>query len=216
MEDYVWYAVYGSNYYSKRFKLYLQGGKISGYTRLHEGSRDQSPPLKSTTIKIPYATFFSQKAHSWEGKGVAFLDSKLNSGTSYSRIYLIKKSQFIDVFAQENGLSPIGFKEKIDWSIDEHSSCNIGEEDELLWYGKLMRLSDVHGIPVFSFTAKPDDFQSHMNKPGVNYLAIIMAGLAEMKLSSEQQIDYLLKVAPLNSDDFELIQAAKNLSLTME
>lgn len=216
MEEFVWYATYGSNYYLERFKLYIEGGEIPSIPRLHEGSCDLQLPIEDELIIIPYRTYFSQKVNFWQGKGVAFLDDKINSGQSFSRIYKIKKTQFIDVFAQENGVSPNDFNENIDWSIKEGKSLNIGDESELVWYGKLMRLKDVEGMPVFTFTTKTNDFKRNSTKPGKNYLAIISAGLRQKGLSNDEISDYLMGLDPLCIDDNELISESIEYSISLE
>ena len=45
---YVWYASFGSNILWERFACYLAGGRVAGMIKDMPGSRDPSPPTRST------------------------------------------------------------------------------------------------------------------------------------------------------------------------
>ncbi len=216
MSDYVWYASYGSNFYSKRLELYLKGGSIPGLTREHPGSRDATPPKKSAIIEIPYPTFFSQKATSWENKGVAFLDAHSSEKMSLSRIYLVTREQFVDIFTQENGLTPGSLKYEPDMSLQPGEHSDIGPDDELQWYGKVIALDTFEGKPVFTFTCKSEEFAEEKNKPGTNYLAVIAKGLMETGISEYDAIHYLQSIPPLEGQDTATLNQAVAIAHTLE
>jgi len=44
----VWYASFGSNILWERFACYLEGGRVAGMIKDMPGSRDPSPPTRST------------------------------------------------------------------------------------------------------------------------------------------------------------------------
>ena len=81
--QYVWYASFGSNLCSERFRCYLRGGKVAGMSVEQPGARDQHvpftvPPTKecptTTSMVVPHRLFFAKVSPWWSNGGVAFLD----------------------------------------------------------------------------------------------------------------------------------------------
>ena len=88
VNDYVWYACYGSNLLDSRFNEYLQ----------RTSSKEQ--PIESRAIILPYELYFAKNSRLWDGKGVAFLDTNKSSCT-YGWMYLITKQQYEEIKKME-------------------------------------------------------------------------------------------------------------------
>lgn len=88
INNYVWYAAYGSNISKSRFMNYINR------------CSDTSKPLENKPFTIMHDIYFASKCTSWDSKGVAFLDWE-NTGKSLGRIYKIKKTQFDELFNME-------------------------------------------------------------------------------------------------------------------
>lgn len=181
--DYVWYACYGSNIYDKRFELYLKGGQLEGFTRMHIGSNDPTLPLESKFREYPYQLYFAHSSTSWQGRAVAFIEDHLFKTYFPFRLYKITKQQFIDVFAQENGLNPkLGVIDLNFEKLIQETRLNIGNEEDFTWYGRLMHIDTIDDIPVLTFSSKKILFDQPIQSPGVNYLAVIAKGLLQSGL----------------------------------
>ena len=186
--DYVWYASYGSNLSRERFMCYIQGGKPPGSTRDEIGCTDKTPPKDDRPIKIRHSLYFSESAEHWQNKGVGFInrDEDANEeNATFGRMYLITAEQFIEVVRQENRDININ----IDLKVAKREKSYSFKE---VWYGNLIYLDDMEGIPVFSFTTYKEkgDFRA----PSAEYLRVITSGLKETyNFSKEQIADYLMK-----------------------
>ncbi|MCK5560387.1 MAG: hypothetical protein KAJ51_07320, partial [Thermoplasmata archaeon] len=107
MENLVWYACYGSNLFKKRFLLYIEGGRADIVPKTYIGCTDKTPPHQDKSYIIHYELYFAKSSEIWEGKGVAFIKSQVDSTIkTLARLYLITKQQFGEVFLQENDLDP--------------------------------------------------------------------------------------------------------------
>ena len=149
-KQYVWYIAYGSNLLMERFLCYIKGGSFRGNSKIYEGCTDTSLPLKDKPFLVPYELYFGNESGSWDGSGVAFIDTD-KPGIALGRAYLITYEQFLEIQHQE-GTSP-------------------------RWYGRIVELaSSVGDIPHMTFTSehrRPD------NMPNNNYLDILLEGLRE-------------------------------------
>lgn len=82
MDDYVWYAVYGSNLLSRRFNVYLAA------------TSSKAAPVAEEKYRFRHPIYFAKRAKErWENKGVAFLDTG-RSGEAYGYRYLVSKDQY--------------------------------------------------------------------------------------------------------------------------
>ena len=76
-DDYVAYAVYGSNLSDKGISRYLNGYK----------------PIDSRSYTIPHPLYFAKNSSRWDNMGVAFVDAE-KEGSSYGWIYVVPKKVF--------------------------------------------------------------------------------------------------------------------------
>ena len=100
MDDLVWYASYGSNILARRFHLYIQGGHFPENNRDYAGCVDKTLPRMDKPIIIPFELYYGKRSPSWNGCGVAFIDTK-KSAVTIGRAYLITEEQFEGVRQQE-------------------------------------------------------------------------------------------------------------------
>ena len=155
-EKLVWYASYGSNMMYARFLCYIQGGTFYANKKPYNGcKKDQTPPVSSKAIIIPYEMYFGNKSSSWINKngekaGVAFLDTSKRAIT-LGRMYLIKESQFLEIWEQES---------------------NSPE-----WYHDVISLGEYEGYPVKTFTNLKRRVE---NSPTEEYLDVMKKGIEEM------------------------------------
>lgn len=185
LENYVWYASYGSNLSKRRFLCYIEGGKPEGSQVEETGCRDRSHPIKDKPILMPFPLYFTKNAARWGG-GVAFIGTKKEDPRYvYGRMYLITREQFVDVVRQENNDPSI--------QIDFHSV--IKNQTEIVspgWYGRILYVGEEEGYPIFTFTAAWEIGDQDFTKPSVSYLRTLILGYKEMdEMTKEQIIDYL-------------------------
>ena len=88
MNNYVWYAVYGSNLLKERFDKYIE------YTTSKRQPIDEKP------YAFNHNVYFAKKSRTWKDSGVAFLDYK-NEGKALGYMYLITKEQFQEIKCKE-------------------------------------------------------------------------------------------------------------------
>jgi hypothetical protein len=107
MENYVWYACYGSNINGLRFFLYIQGGShfFDGIKITNQGCFDQRLPIQMKPFLFKHPIYFAKYSTTWEG-GVAFLDIT-KKGFSYGKAYLVTEEQFKSIMKQEGTWYPI-------------------------------------------------------------------------------------------------------------
>ena len=163
-KDYVWYACYGSNLSSKRFKCYIEGGLCEENGRNYGGCySDKSLWIDSKVSKFPGRIFFANNSGSWDGKGVAFYDPDAE-GEVIMRLYKITKEQLDEVQEQE-GPGQRWYGRKI----------NLGTEDD--------------GCQIYTIT---NGVHIDRNDPSPKYVSLIKKALIEeCNLSEEEAGAYL-------------------------
>ncbi|HAV92975.1 TPA: hypothetical protein DCW38_07350 [candidate division WOR-3 bacterium] len=142
------YAVYGSNLLRERFIYYIEGGKFRG--EIYNGCRDKTLPVDSGSMTIPYRLYFAKHSSSWENKGVAFLDHRLETDENYFvrvRLWQISEDQFRDIQEQEGD-----------------------------WYPDIIDLGKQDGLRIKTITGEHID---EKNRPSESYLSVIRQGLME-------------------------------------
>ena len=117
-----------------------------------------NPPQGIEVTILPHPLYFARNSSSWQGQGVAFIDPA-KKGISIGRAYLASKEQYLHVKAREGN-----------------------------WYKKEIRLSDIEGIPAFTFT----DMAKHpFVTPSEKYRKVILDGLIECRLHPDAAKVYL-------------------------
>ena len=182
--DYVWYAVYGSNLSRERFNVYIKGGKINTSCKIKEyqGCSCHHPPIDDKPYKIKHELYFAKESPTWCEHGVAFIKSegcKTKDLMTLGRIYLITKEQFIDILNQENGKEPPYDVYTVDFDRIIRDKINI--VGKLGWYTRILYLGGEEGYPVFTFTGRWDDteIENIKNLPSRLYKSYIIQGIHE-------------------------------------
>ena len=191
MNEYVWYASYGSNLLRERFMCYIKGGRPEGTTTTYKGCSNKEPPIVDKRITIPHELYFAKESKTWENKGVAFIRSTKDSDAkTLGRMYLITREQFTQVVRQENGRDP----EHKSIQIDFESTVNNGESliPIRCWYSRIIYLGDADNEQIFTFTAKREEDKI---EPGMKYLSMIKKGLKETYGMSDEEISVYLRKA---------------------
>ena len=104
-------------------------------------------------------------------------------GRSIARLWLLTEEQLADVAAQECALAP--------GELDVDVEAVVARRSVVLStrrYGRLVHLGHRDGLPIVTMTSP--SFHGPA-EPGVDYLAIVRAGLAECGLSPDEAEDYL-------------------------
>lgn len=163
--EYVWYACYGSNLSSDRFKCYIEGGVCENGSRYEGCSRDKSLWIDSKIRRFPGAMHFAQTSRSWGHTGVAFYDPD-GEGETIMRLYKITRDQLTEVQDQE------------------------GPSDR--WYGNMVDLGvDDDGCRIYTITNKVEIPKNH---PSDKYLKLIRRALVqECGLTEKEADEYLSK-----------------------
>src|SRR4051812_38700552 len=129
----VWYASYGSNILTDRFRCYIAGGQPLGSQRTYEGCRDTSVPRADKPTTINHELYFSKNSPVWDNGGVGFISIQPDkTKTTFARMYLITEQQLTDVAKQEtnsNNYLNINFMEAVENGNTIFKSPS--------WYGKL-------------------------------------------------------------------------------
>ena len=120
--EYVWYACYGSNLSSERFKCYIQGGTCKENNKTYRGCTDKTLWTESKIRCFPGKMHFGQNSPSWDYSGVAFYDPKAGSET-IMRLYKITNEQLVEIQKQE-GKGDYWYGNKLDLGIEE-DGCHI-------------------------------------------------------------------------------------------
>jgi hypothetical protein len=173
-QDHIWYASYGSNLnYKGRFLCYIVGGTPLGAKKRNEGCRDKALPLDNRGISLNFELYFADYSSSWKG-AVAFIKQSETSKT-LGRMYLITDDQFNDVVLQENAKKVDGRR-----MVPEFNQL-CQEQDFLLadsgLYGRLLRVGEEDGYPIFTFTATKNDLK--VGAPSEAYVRVIVSGIKE-------------------------------------
>ena len=150
-QNFVWYACYGSNLCRERFLWYIQGGGPKN----NSGCQDKTLPVVERPYSIHHELYFANQSRTWGNGGVAFLKTEKNEKIqTLGRAYLITTAQFEDIRKQEG------------------SSAN--------WYGHVLDLETLGGIPVKTLTRIPEDVGQYIiNTPSLEYLDMLRRGLWE-------------------------------------
>ena len=187
MSERVWYVSYGSNLLSERFLCYIQGGTAPGSTKPESGCRDRTLPHDERAVFLQHQLFFALRSGRWQG-AVAFIDHEPGDNTTYARAYNITREQFCDVVRQENNDPEL--EVPIDAALaDGHAQVGNG------WYSRLVKLGELDGEPMLSFTHPEPLAQHEPAKPSKAYLTVIIAGLQECYGLKEPAVsEYLLKL----------------------
>ena len=162
-EDIVWYACYGSNLSEERFLYYLEGGTCPLNGKTYRGCDDASYWKETAYAKVRGEMYFGNSSPSWNHKGVAFFDPN-TEGTTYMKLYSIKRSQLLGVQRQE-GLSDN-------------------------WYGRILCLGIRDDRPIYTFTSRT---RRTVNLPDEKYLTLIATELKRcFALTDEEVIGYIM------------------------
>ncbi|MGD8305562.1 MAG: hypothetical protein PVF17_02820, partial [Ignavibacteria bacterium] len=197
MNDLVWYCSYGSNLSYERFKLYLFGGASPLVNRAYPGCQDKTKPLKDIPYEIPYEMYFAKKVKFWEDKAVAFIDdTKSNELKTFSRMYLIKKTQFEEIVNQEN--NPFQSSNPISINIEELKRTGyllLGSDEENRFYGKVLFIGVFEDAPIVTFTSKWSMNDISFNEPSIKYLKTIISGIREKrKIDKEELLNHFTNI----------------------
>jgi len=209
MEEYVWYACYGSNLRAARFGIYISGGSIevNGHTVTEKGCRDTTPPRESVITRIPYRLFFAGRFAKWEDKSAACLDMthRDHNLQTICRMYLITREQFTDVVAQENGgVTPADF---LMADLKERGYIDLYPQ---LPYGRLVFVGERDGVPILTFTC-PDAWSGiaeGRERPSEPYVEVIRSGLCECGYSRIDATLYLEARMP-SEDDLKVVSTSE-------
>lgn len=147
-DNLIWYACYGSNLNSERFRCYIAGGQYRGKGRYLDPCEDPTLWRDSRFIRVPGRMHFAKEISSWGEGGVAFYRPE-SEGTVIMRLYLITREQFRHVQKKEGR----------------------GAD----WYGLKVPLGEMDGIPVMTLTSVNRVFPE--NRPCEDYLNTIRDAL---------------------------------------
>ncbi len=172
-QDKIWYASYGSNILEDRFLCYIKGGKPNGSSKEYTGCRDKTPPTENEDFYICSELYFAKNSVNWENGGVGFIRTIFKpQASTFGRIYLITKEQFIDVAKQETSTEG-------ELEMDFNKAIKEGSYifKQRSWYGNLIHLGEQKDYPIFTFTNE-EDIQP-FTKPSKNYIQTIIRGIKE-------------------------------------
>lgn len=139
---------------------------------------DKTAPIEDRPYRFKHNIYFAKKASTWHGGGKAFLDSTI-TGEAYGRIYKIKQAQFEEIMRAE------------------------GSD-----YSKLLKLGEVQGVPVYSFT---DTQKNEASVPSDDYYETILEGLVECYegIYSRQELNTYLINRVFPSNTFAVVRAIR-------
>ncbi|MDR6734860.1 hypothetical protein [Sphingobacterium sp. 2149] len=185
LNEKVWYACYGSNMLQERFFCYIKGGQPAGANTTYNGCNDKTLPIDSEQMYISAELYFAKVSKNWNG-GIAFIRTTFTPiASTYGRMYLITKSQLIDIARQETNTST---NLEIDFEKAIEKGSYIFKQPS--WYGNLLYLGEHNGYPIFTITNEQDSQSS--TKPSISYLKTIIDGLRESHgLDNLAIFDYL-------------------------
>ncbi|MEV6798787.1 histone deacetylase [Micromonospora rifamycinica] len=181
----LWYVAYGSNLHAARLGYYLAGGRPPGGLRSYPGCRDCRPPRRTLPVRIPGGVYFAGESRAWTG-GMAFYDPAL-PGVAAARGYLLSRTQFADLAAQEMYRPPGDDLPALDVAVtDGRATLGPGR------YETLLRVGTRDGLPMLTFTAPWRAADVTWNPPAPVYLRMIADGLREAHgWSPAGTVDYL-------------------------
>ncbi|MBC6461794.1 histone deacetylase [Actinomadura sp. HBU206391] len=180
----MWYVAYGSNLDAGRFACYLTGGRPPGAARDYGGCRDRLPPRADRPVLLPGGIYFALTSRVWGG-GMAFYDPDL-PGETAARAYLLSRSQFADVLAQE-------MHREVGTDLDLSEVLATGRQRVGAGrYETIVKVGEAGGRPMLSFTAPHGAARAELNAPSVAYLSVLGRGLRESHgWSAERTAAYL-------------------------
>lgn len=152
--EYIWYCGYGSNLSRDRFLCYIKGG-IPPYGKVRaDGCGDDNFLDISRPLEVPNRMFFGlpdgrTSTSNWGEGGVCFIDMKKSPlNITYTRIWKVTREQMKDIHKQEGS-----------------------------WYGELLELGEVEGLPVLAVASTRKDLR--VLRPTAAYIKTIIVGLKE-------------------------------------
>jgi gamma-glutamylcyclotransferase (GGCT)/AIG2-like uncharacterized protein YtfP len=161
----VWYACYGSNISAERFSYYILGGTCPHNGKPYDGCADKTLWKSSMIAEISGRMYFGNHSRSWQGGVSFFLPGR--AGKTVMRLYLITFGQLKQIQEQE------GPSEK--------------------WYGRLLYLFGINGIPVYTLTSEQ---RREQTEPGEKYLSFLREALInEAGMSPDKAEKYLKNCA---------------------
>lgn len=186
MNQYVWYASYGSNLSYDRFMCYIEGGMPIGSSHREKGCLNKTAPIKDKAVTIKHELRFVQRSKRWNNQGVAVISlASSDRFETLGRMYLITKEQFYHVVMQENNLM-----------CSDASAFKLPKEGESLviaqgLYGRILCLGHEEGYPIYTFTSVKSEEDLLINGPSEAYLQMIARGILETyDLSAMQLVNY--------------------------
>jgi hypothetical protein len=171
MSVWVWYAAYGSNMAVERLRCYVQGGRPAGGARVYPGCRERGMPVAVRAVELPGRLYFAQESGNWGG-GTGFYDPGA-PGVLPARAYRVTVGQFSDIAAQESARQP-----GADLALDRVLATGRDVQGSG-WYAALLKVGELDGEPMLTFTAPWPPDQARLNPPAAAYLRQLAAGLAE-------------------------------------
>ncbi|MET7304279.1 histone deacetylase [Embleya sp. NPDC005575] len=169
--DLVWYAAYGSNMHAARLDCYLRGGRPPGGVRTYPGCRDPSAPRATRPVVLPGRMYFAFESKNWTG-GLALYDP-LDPGRTPARAYLLTRSQFGDLAAQEMYRAPGVDPDLSTLATTGRATLGPGR------YETVVRVGAADGHAILALTAPWRSADAPWNAPAAAYLQHLRAGLAE-------------------------------------
>ncbi len=184
VNDYVWYASYGSNLLQNRFHCYIRGGTPHGSIKNHIGCRDKSLPIQEKNIIINRELYFAKDESSWGSGGVAFIKpNEEKEQVTFGKMYLITKEQFLDIVCQENDLE-YNLDIKFD-KVIENNNLRVFEDS---WYDEIVFLGYEASWPVFTFSHHKY-LKDELSPAHSNYMKCLSDGLMEAYGLSELEAE---------------------------
>ncbi|MEU1955722.1 histone deacetylase [Nocardia rhamnosiphila] len=192
--DRVWYAAYGSNTDPERLRCYLTGTRPAGAVHRPPGTgrgagapagcRDRTPPARSIALVLPGLLYFATESVVWTG-GRAFYDPATSAELPV-RAYLLTRSQFSDIAAQEM-YRPAGTDLDLSEAVRTgRSHLGPGRYETLVCPGVF------DGLPILTWTAPWRWREIGGNPPAAAYLGRIGTGLrAAHRWSVSETAGYL-------------------------
>lgn len=172
-DELVWYAAYGSNLSRERFDLYRLGGTHPGGGRVYPGFRDDRPPVRVEPLTLDGLLYFATRSPVWGG-GRAFFDPDA-AGRTAARGYLLRRTQFADLVAQEMYREPGAEPPEALAAAVAARRTRLGPGR----YETLVRAGELDGRPVLTFTAPWGHLEVDWLAPSAGYLRSLGTGLRD-------------------------------------
>ena len=195
-DDRVWYAAYGSNLASARFRCYVQGGRPDGGRRVYPGCRDTSWPARVEPYVASGTVHFAGESSVWGG-GMAFYDPSC-PGTALMSAYLVTREQLLDVLTQEMRRDPRTCGPlTIAARLEAEPVVPLGPGR----YESVHLLGAIDGMPVLTLSHGLAEAALPPNAPTTAYLRWVVLGLHEAHgLDAKGIADYLADCPGVGQD----------------